>query len=204
MNKKKTIVSSTLSLILTLPAFMLSASLSSGVAHAANAPKMPPTVDVLGKTLQLNGAGLRTATVFRFKVYEAGLYLQRRSSNAQQILNSQDPKAIRLTFLRDVSSNQVHDAWKEDFKKNCETNCAALQPLFDQLVSKMPEAKNGDIFAYIFTNKGIHIIRNGKEVDHADNPQLAKEILSFWLGKAPPSPELKQAMLGLVPNEDVS
>jgi hypothetical protein len=173
-------------------------------SFAADVPKMPPTVGVMGQTLQLNGSGLRTATVFHVKVYEAGLYLPHRSSNAQQIINSNDPKVVRLTFLRDVSSNQVRDAWNEDFKKNCAPNCAALQPTFNQLVSQMPGAKNGDVFAYVFTPKGISIVRNGQEVNHADNPQLAKAVLSFWLGKEPPSTELKQAMLGLTPNEEVS
>jgi hypothetical protein len=199
MNKPKTIVS-------IFHAFYMASALvlGGGTALGADLPKMPPTVGVMGHTLQLNGAGLRTATVLRVKVYEAGLYLSHRSSNAQQILNSKEPKVVRLTFLRDVSSDQVRDAWKDDFKKNCAPNCAALQPVFDQLVSKIPEAKKGDVFVYVFTPKGINIIRNGNEVDGANNPELAKAILSFWLGKEPPSTELKQAMLGITPNEDIS
>jgi hypothetical protein len=198
MNKPKTIVS-------IFRVFYMALTLTiGGAALASDAPKMPPTVGVLGHTLQLNGAGLRTATILRVKVYEAGLYLPRRSSNAEQILNSSEPKVVRLTFLRDVSSKQVQGAWRDDFKKNCAPNCATLQPIFDQLVSKMPEAKNGDVFVYVFTPKGINIIRNGRQVDQADNSQLAKAILSFWLGKEPPSTELKQAMLGITPNEDIS
>src|SRR5690242_8229220 len=108
MTTNKTIVSLLSILLMNLASF---------AATAADLPKMPPTVDVQGRTLQLNGKGLRTATVFHVKVYEAGLYLPQRSSNAQQILNSQDPKVVRLTFLRDVSSNQVKDAWNDDFKK---------------------------------------------------------------------------------------
>lgn len=195
MTTNKTIVS-LLSILLM--------NLASLAATAADLPKMPPTVDVQGRTLQLNGKGLRTATVFHVKVYEAGLYLRQRSSNAQQIINSQDPKVVRLTFLRDVTSNQVKDAWNEDFKKNCQPNCATLQPISNQLVSKMPEAKTGDVFVYLFTPKGIHVIRNGKEVSSAQSPELAKAVLSFWLGKEPPSSDLKQAMLGLTPNEDLS
>ncbi len=188
MKMKKTIVS-------MVPVALI--ALSSLAASAADAPKMPPTVDALGHTLHLNGSGLRTATIFHVKVYEAGLYLPQRSSNPQQILNSNDPRVVRLTFLRDVTSNQVKDAWNDDFKKNCEPNCKTLQPIFERLVSSMPDAKSGDVFAYVFTSKGIHIVRNGKEVNHADNPELAKAILSFWLGKEPPSNELKQAMLGM-------
>jgi hypothetical protein len=195
MNTKKTIV--TLFAVFSMAVTSLSAA-------AADLPKMPPSVDVQGHTLHLNGKGLRTATIFNVNVYQAGLYLARRSSDAQQVINSTDPRVVRLTFLRNVTGNQVRDAWNEDFKKNCQPNCAALQPAFNDLVSRMTDAKTGDVFAYIFTPKGIHIIRNGQEVNHSDNPELAKTVLSFWLGKQPPSTDLKQAMLGLVPNEDVS
>jgi hypothetical protein len=198
LNMKKTIVAA------LIVGGLMSTLLDPALTYSADLPKMPPTVDVRGQTLQLNGAGLRTATILHVKVYEAGLYLPHRSTNAQQIINSQDPKAIRMTFLRDVSANQARDAWQDDFKNNCAPNCAALQPGFNQLVSRITDAKTGDVFVYVFTKDGIHIVRNGKEIDHAEDPRLARTILSFWLGKAPPSADLKQAMLGIVPNEDVS
>src|SRR4051812_36731362 len=65
-----------------------------------------------GKTLRLNGTGIRKATIFNVEVYAAGLYLEQKSLNALEILNSKSVKIIEMKFLRDVSSDKMKDAWK--------------------------------------------------------------------------------------------
>jgi hypothetical protein len=201
MNMKKTIVDRVMVCCFALWALI---AFETPSAHSAEQPKMPSTVDAMGKTLHLNGTGLRTATLLHFKVYEAGLYLQNRSSNPQQILSSPDPKVVRLAFLRDVTVDQMKGAWKEGFEKNCETNCADLKAPLNELMSKLPAAKSGDVVVYIMSLKGIHIVHNGREVAQANNPALARTILSFWLGKQPPSTDLKQALLGMNQTEELS
>jgi hypothetical protein len=173
-------------------------------AHAANTPQPPETVQAMGRTLQLNGAGLRTATILKIKVYEAGLYLTHKSNDPQQILNSRDPKVVRMAFLHDVSTSQARDAWKDSFDKNCAPNCDALRPSFNQFLSKVSAAKTGDVLVFVFTPQGFNILKNGNETDRIANPLLGKTILSTWLGKEPPSTDLKQAMLGLNDKDDLS
>ena len=45
-------------------------------------------VTVEGRTLVLNGMGLRQATILRVHVYVGGLYLEARSADASQIMAS--------------------------------------------------------------------------------------------------------------------
>jgi hypothetical protein len=194
----KALLSLTLVMLAVLPSF------GSSQAIAADHPQFPPTVHAMGRDLQLNGIGLRTATIFNVKVYEAGLYLPRRSSDSSQILQSKDPKVVRLSFLRDVTHKQVQDAWQEGLEKNCGADCEALEPLIQQFSSHMPAAKNGDVFVYVFNSKGVSVIENSKPIFGVQNPKFAQTVLATWLGKEPPSQDLKEAMLGLKSSERVS
>ena len=53
--------------------------------------KVPDTVTAEGKTLKLNGAGLRTKLMF--KVYVASLYLETPSKDSAAIVSSDQVKA---------------------------------------------------------------------------------------------------------------
>src|SRR5579884_3375051 len=77
---------------------------------------LPDSVQAGGKTLVLNGVGLRTK--FMVKVYVAGLYLEQKSSDPNAILVSPGPKRLVMHFVRDVSRNQMADAFKESFADN--------------------------------------------------------------------------------------
>ena len=52
-----------------------------------------------GAELTLNGLGLREATVFNVDVYVAALYLEKRLSSGQEILDSSGPKKLVLKFV---------------------------------------------------------------------------------------------------------
>ena len=73
-------------------------------------------VTVSGKSLQLNGLGLRTATAFKVKVYAIGLYLEESSSDAAAIINSSETKRIKMHFLHKVSADEISEGWTEGFK----------------------------------------------------------------------------------------
>ena len=104
----------TLALLLAclwLPAAAQAATLSGAT--------LPDTYVADGQTLVLNGVGLRTLTIFRVKAYIAGLYLQRPSHDAQQILASPGIKVIVLKFLHSGSKEQIEKQFREGEAKNC-------------------------------------------------------------------------------------
>src|SRR2546430_16261223 len=80
--------------------------------------KLPDQVSLDGKSLKLNGAGLRQATILKINVYAAGLYLEKPSGNSETIANSDQSKSIEMAFMRDVSAKQMADAFQEAFDKN--------------------------------------------------------------------------------------
>jgi len=64
--------------------------------------KFEPTVALGGQTLTLNGAGLRKRAIF--KVYAAGLYVGKKSTDAAAIVNDKGPRRVSLRMLRDVDA----------------------------------------------------------------------------------------------------
>ena len=57
---------------------------------------------VSGSSLQLNGAGVRYKAVF--KVYTAGLYLEKKAATPAEIMALKGPKRMSITMLREIGS----------------------------------------------------------------------------------------------------
>src|SRR5262245_62287613 len=101
---------------------LLLLSLPARAAELAGAT-LPDTLQAGEKTLKLNGLGLRKKAVF--KVYVGGLYLEAPSKDASAILASDQPKAIRMYFLRDLTKAQLVEAFQEGFDANAKDKAAA-------------------------------------------------------------------------------
>ena len=71
-------------------------------AHAAELDglQVPDTLRVDGKTLHLNGFGLRTYSVLGIHIYVASLYLEQMSTNPEQIIQSPATKLLTVRFER--------------------------------------------------------------------------------------------------------
>src|SRR6476646_6538039 len=123
--------------VLTLLAFA-SASLALAVAGV----NMPPTANVEGKTLHLNGAGLRTKVVF--KVYVAGLYLETPSKDAAAVISSDQVKQMELALLRSLDHSKITEAITEGFEKNSKIQLAGVKARLDRLNSMIPNVEKGD------------------------------------------------------------
>lgn len=159
--------------------------------------RMPDTVDVGGKTLTLNGIGLREATALKIDVYVAGLYLENVSSNAQKILASNETKVIVLRFKRDVGHDDIVKAWREGFEKNATVPLARIQPLIGQLDTMMPSFNKGDMLVFtLVPGQGVAVDINGKRKGVLGDDDFARSLLSIWLGAKPPTTSLKTGMLG--------
>lgn len=147
--------------------------------------------------LKLNGMGLRLATVFKVKVYVAGLYLETPSKDANAILDSAQVKVVDLEFLRDVGAGSVRDSWKEGFRKGCGSQCESLGPTIDTFVSLMTDMKKGDHMRFVFRKGGTELSIKNVMRGRVDGAAFSKIMLGIWIGKEPPNPEIKQGMLGL-------
>lgn len=159
---------------------------------------MKDTITVAGEQLQLNGMGVRLATVMNVKVYVAGLYVESPTSQPQEIIGSKDPKHLALSFVRDVEKGDIVKAWKEGFaKNNDEKTVQTLKPRIDQLNGWMTNMKKGEslVFTYI-PQKGTQVAVAGQIKGTIPGDDFARALFSIWLGPNPPNQELKAGLLG--------
>ena len=146
------------------------------------------------KTLKLNGLGLRKKAMF--KVYVGGLYLESPSKDAGAILASDQAKAIRMYFLRDLKKGQLVEAFQEGFDANAKDK-AAQKAAFDKMLALVPDVKEGSTLTFTYQpGKGTTLQVADKELGVFEGKGFADAVFSIWLGSKPPSEDLRKGMLG--------
>ena len=174
---------------------MLAAPLAAYAKELAGAT-MPDTLSVGGKTLKLNGLGLRKKAMF--KVYVAGLYLEAPSKDAAAILSSNQAKAVRMHFLRDGSKDQLTAAFKEGFEENAKEKAAAQQNNIDKFLAMFSAMKEGEELTFIYLpGTGTTVSKGDKVIGVIDGKDFGDVLYAVWLGPVPPSEDLKKGMLGM-------
>ncbi|RMG39465.1 MAG: hypothetical protein D6719_13280 [Candidatus Dadabacteria bacterium] len=162
----------------------------------ASGEDLPQSLSVAGKTLYLNGSGYRKATFFKIKVYRAALYLEKKSHNPEEIINSKETKRLVMKFVRSVSKKRLQSGWRDGFRKNAEDYFAIEQQIkaFNQM---MPDVSDGDTIVLTWTNGDtVTVTINGKKTGEIKNSNFARAIMAIWLGKNPPNQDLKEGLLG--------
>jgi len=159
--------------------------------------KLPDQVTLEGKTLKLNGAGIRAAKILlTFNVYAAGLYLENQIHDGDAIASSDQLKSIQMVFMRDVSGKQMADAFQEGFEKNCVAGCAELKPYIGKLQGLLKDMKKGEAMAYHFLPNGVELVIRGQKAGTIGDKAFTRQLIRCWIGKNPPNPELKEGLVG--------
>jgi len=154
-------------------------------------------LQVDGSNLTLNGLGLRLATAFNVKVYVAGLYVAKTSTDPNAILGAATPSELILHFVRNVNADDLRKGWSEGFEKNAKDQLPALKERIAILNNWMPAVKTGDRLTFIHNpGAGIQVDVNGVTKGTVKGDDFAKALLSIWLGADPPNPEVKAGLLG--------
>jgi hypothetical protein len=157
--------------------------------------KLPDTVSVDGKTLKLNGAGIRKKAIF--KVYVAALYVETPSKDAASLVSSTQVKSMRLHMLRDVEGAKVSGAIVEGFENNSKDALPQLKPRLDQLAKMIPDVQKGDEIDLTFVpDKGTQVSVRGTATGTIEGRDFADALFSVWLGPNPVQDDLKQALTG--------
>jgi hypothetical protein len=156
---------------------------------------LPDSAAVGGKTLALNGLGLRKKMFV--KVYVGGLYLEKKSGDAAAIINADAPKRMVMRFIYSPSKSQMVEAYSEGFKNNAGTPSAALKAQMDQFLGALDAMKEGEEASVTYVpGTGTTLALRGKDVLTLPGLDFAKALFSVWLGANPPTEDLKNGLLG--------
>ncbi len=179
-------------LVLTLLLWALPAS-AMEVAGVAVADK----ARVGAGELALNGAGIRTRAIF--KVYVGALYLAEKRSVAAEVLAQKGAKRVSLTLLRDLSAQQLNEAFENGIRANhSAAELDALKPRIGELLALFTDGKKGDVILLDFLPESGTVVSlngtaKGKPIAGED---FYRALLRIWLGDKPVDGDLKKAMLG--------
>lgn len=156
---------------------------------------MPDSVQVGNRTLVLNGLGLRTKIVA--KVYVAGLYLPRKSPDADGITKADAPKRLVVQFVRGMSRKQVIEDLTDSFHDNAPDAKKTIGVDIEHFLSALEPLKPGDrmIFTYI-PDVGTTFAINGREKLTIAGLGFSQALFAVWLGPYPPTAGLKKGLLG--------
>jgi len=162
--------------------------------------KVPDSIPVDGKALLLNGAGLRTKTFLKVKVYVAALYVTQRSTDAAAIVALDAPKAIRMNLLRDVDKASMLGALKDGIESNSPTQAASLAPRLKILEAAFPaEFKEGQVMTVVYVpGQGTSVGVEGTKGVTIEGKDFADAMFRVWLGPKPTDgglEDLKEALL---------
>jgi hypothetical protein len=177
----------------------LSMAFAAGVAYGAQCRDVsfPEQVQAGGATLQLNGLGLRQATILKVDVYVAALYVAETSADASAILAAKTPGELVLHFVRNVDRDDLNKAWDEGFEHNAKSQLAALKERIETFKGMMPDMKTGQQLRLVYQpGAGVGVDVNGTARGTIAGDDFAHALLSIWLGSHPPNADLKAGLLG--------
>jgi len=165
------------------------------LAKERSSVQFPDTATVEGKSLTLNGVGLRTKAIF--KVYVAGLYTETASKDAAKVIATDEVKRVRMHMLRDLEKAKIVDAIRDGFEKNNKAQFAALKTRLDRFVSVIPDLKKGDELLLTYApGKGTTISSKSGQTLSVAGKDFADALFSVWLGANPVDEDLRDEMLG--------
>lgn len=199
---------------------LLALGLGAGTVFAADAPAAPETpaaatvpaaievgditftgsFPLAGKTLFLQGAGLRQ--IVFFKVYGAALYVEKHAASTADVFSADTPRAVRLGLLRHVKGADFIEALESGLDANLtpEGKKAITNELnqLKDLMRAIGDVKEGDMVDFEYAPAtGTTLRLNGKPVGPSiAGKALYDAVLAIWIGDRPIDDRLKDAMMG--------
>ena len=162
-----------------------------------SAGEPPEAIEFEGSTLILNGTGTRV--IFFMKVYEGSLYLETKSTDADQIINNNSPMALRIDVTSEmVTADAMKKALSEGLKKSTNNNTGNILNEIGQLSASFnSDVTSGDFYEFIYIPEiGTHVLKNNEMVELIPGFEFKKAFFGIFLSNNPIQKNLKKAMLG--------
>jgi hypothetical protein len=163
--------------------------------HAAN--ELPGFIEYQDTKLTLNGQGTRV--MFFVKIYESGLYLSSKNSNAEEIISQESAMGIRLDVISSMlTADAMKKAINEGFVKSTKDNTEPINDQISQFMATLHQAiEVGDVYEFVYLpSSGIDVLRNSQLLDTIAGLEFKKAFFGIWLSDNPIQKSLKKAMLG--------
>lgn len=183
--------------VLTVPA-----AATADYVEANSGVRFPEKVD----KMTLLGAGLRTKTFLKVKVYAAGLYaadevvagpLKGKSGDAlfKELVWGDFRKQVTLKLVRDLSAAQMQEAIREALAAQGADKAKA-----DAFVAYFGDIKAGEEYVVRWEPGGVlHTFAKGLAQPPIADKTFAAHVFGIWLGEKPIQEDLKTDLVARAP-----
>jgi hypothetical protein len=167
-------------------------------------PKSGTKFSVKADGMTLLGAGLRTKTFLKVKVYAIGLYVAdgalsgplaaHRGQTAspafyQALVQGDFSKQVTLKFLRDLDASQIQEAMREALP-------GADKARVDTFVGYFPAITSGQECVIRWAPGGtLETVMAGAAKPPIADKAFATAVFAIWLGDRPVQEEVKKALV---------
>ena len=180
-----------------LTASMLALTLAvPALAEDVAEPRSGVKFAVKDRDMSLLGVGLRTRTVLKVKVYAIGLYvadsalagpLKGRAGTPElysQLVNGEFPKRLVLKFVRDVTADQVREAFRDGLK--------GAPAKTESWINYFGDTRSGQEYVIGWTpGVGLETRVAGVDKPAINDKALAAAVFGIWLGAKPIQDDIK-------------
>ncbi len=158
-----------------------------------------PDKITIGKAeCNLNGVGIRKKMMV--DVYYGGLYFQKPTQNTDEVINSEEPKAVLIHVVyKSIDPEKWQEGWKEGFANTAPNPQESLKKKIETFIGLFNEsvAKGEEVLITYDPSKGTEVIIKGKSKGTIEGSDFMKALWGIWFGPKPASKELKEGMLGI-------
>ena len=156
-------------------------------------------IDDFKAKLVLNGSGVRTK--YFISLYVEALYLKEKSIDANAILDSKDPMAVRLHLTSAMVTNKkIIEAITNGLRKTCTANCNAVQSKMDEMITFFTNELKPDDYIDLIYNPDVDstfVNLNGATIGKVQGFEFKRALFGIWLEEKPVNKALKNRLLGL-------
>ncbi len=175
----------------------LVALLSCGVAPAAACEaSFPGVVEAAGAPLVINGQGWRIVSPWGVRAYAAALYQPSITTNASEALRLGRPWAVEMIYCREAPVAAIREAWLKSLRANCVADCGLDGAATDAFLATLRDARPQARWRFIFDGRRVAVLDGGVGRGTVVGPPFARALLATWIGAAPPTVALRDALLG--------
>jgi hypothetical protein len=174
---------------------LLASLLSLATAATYGGVTLPDTATVGGRTLTLNGMGLREKLYI--DIYVGGLYLAHATHDGAAAIAADEPKRVVMHFVyHKVTREQMVDSFMGDFGQDPAS--ASFRAEIDRIVAALPEqVVAGDELVFDYApGVGTTFSVRGKPMVTIPGAAFMRMVWGVWLGPHPPTADIKKGMLG--------
>ena len=160
---------------------------------------MPKVMKVGDQYIKMNGGGVRQK--YWIDLYIGVLYVTNKTSDADKIMNADEPMAIKLRVVSGmVSNSKLEDALRDGIDKSTGGNISPLKDRMEKMISIgfKDDVEDGDVFDLIYVpGKGTTLQKNNAVLVTVPGLDFKKALFGVWLCDDPAQESLKKKMLGL-------